>query len=87
MQRKTVLKKIPDKSFTLEELSQYDGKYGREAYIAIGGVVYSVTDAEGWKDGEHEGYSAEKDLTAAFQSSPHKESILNSLVIMGKLSD
>lgn len=42
-------------------------------------------DANG-KDGEHEGYSAGKDLTAAFESSPHKESTLNSLVIMGKLS-
>lgn len=78
---------IPDKTFTLEELSQYDGKDGREAYIAIDGVVYNVTDVHGWIDGEHEGYSAGKDLTAAFESSPHKESTLNSLVIMGKLSD
>lgn len=78
---------IPDKTFTLEELSQYDGKDGREAYIAIDGVVYNVTDVHGWIEGEHEGYSAGKDLTAAFESSPHKESTLNGLEIIGTLID
>ena len=78
---------IPDKTFTLDELSQYDGKDGAQAYIAIDGVVYDVTGADGWKEGEHEGYSAGQDLTAAFESSPHKESILNGLEIMGTLAD
>ena len=78
---------IPDKAFTLEELSQYDGKDGVEAYIAIDGVVYNVTDADGWIEGEHEGYSAGQDLTAAFESSPHKDAILNGLEIMGTLAD
>lgn len=78
---------IPDKTFTLEELSQFDGKDGTQAYIAIDGVVYNVTDAQGWKEGEHEGYYAGQDLTAAFESSPHKEAILNGLEIMGKLSE
>lgn len=78
---------IPDKAFTLEELSQFDGKDGAQAYIAIDGVVYNVTGAEGWTNGAHEGYSAGQDLTAAFESSPHKESTLNGLEIMGKLAD
>lgn len=78
---------IPDKTFTLEELSQFDGKDGAAAYIAIDGVVYNVTDADGWTEGEHEGYSAGGDLTAAFESSPHKDSILNGLEIMGKLAE
>jgi predicted heme/steroid binding protein len=78
---------IPDKTFTLDELSQYDGKDGAQAYIAIDGVVDDVTSADGWKEGEHEGYSAGQDLTDAFESSPHKESILNSLEVMGTLAD
>lgn len=78
---------IPDKIFTLDELSQYDGKDGAQAYIAIDGVVYDVTSADGWKEGEHEGYSAGQDLTDTFVSSPHKESILNSLEVMGTLAD
>ncbi|MBW8381252.1 MAG: hypothetical protein K0M69_01855 [Youngiibacter sp.] len=78
---------IPDKTFTLDELSEFDGKDGAAAYIAIDGVVYNVTDADGWTEGEHEGYSAGQDLTAAFESSPHKDSILSGLEIMGKLAE
>ena len=78
---------IPDKTFTLDELSQYDGKDGAAAYIAIDGVVYNVTDADGWNEGEHEGYYAGQDLTAAFEASPHKDSMLSGLEIMGKLAE
>jgi predicted heme/steroid binding protein len=78
---------IPDKTFTLEELSQFDGKDGEAAYIAIDGIVYNVTDADGWTEGEHEGYSAGQDLTAAFESSPHKDSILSGLEIMGTVAE
>lgn len=55
--------------------------------FAFAGCTTDTTGAEGWKEGEHEGYSAGQDLTAAFESSPHKESILNGLEIMGKLAD
>jgi predicted heme/steroid binding protein len=78
---------IPDKTFTLEELSKFDGKDGAAAYIAIDGVVYNVTDADGWNEGEHEGYYAGQDLTAAFEASPHKDSMLSGLEIMGKLAE
>ncbi|ETA79370.1 cytochrome b5 domain-containing protein [Youngiibacter fragilis] len=82
-----VVQTIPDKTFTLEELSKFDGKDGADAYIAIDGIVYNVTDADGWTEGEHEGYFAGQDLTAAFESSPHKASMLNALEIMGKLAE
>ncbi|MGB4588881.1 MAG: cytochrome b5 domain-containing protein [Clostridiaceae bacterium] len=78
---------IPDQTFTLNELSHYDGKDGAQAYIAIDGIVYNVTSADGWTEGEHEGYSAGQDLTAAFESSPHKEATLNRLEIIGTLAD
>lgn len=32
------------KEFTLDELAQYDGKNGMDAYVAIGGIVYDVSD-------------------------------------------
>lgn len=32
------------KEFTLDELAQYNGKYGKAAYVAIGGVVYDVSN-------------------------------------------
>lgn len=78
---------IPDKTFTLEELSKFDGMDGAAAYIAIDRIVYNVTDADGWTEGEHEGYFAGQDLTAAFESSPHKASMLNALEIMGRLAE
>ena len=74
-----------DRVFTLLELSTYDGKNGNAAYIAIDGVVYDVTDASGWENGNHEGYDAGQDLTEAFENSPHQDSMLNSLTVVGKL--
>lgn len=69
--------------FTLQELSKFDGQNGHPAYIAINGIVYDVTKVRKWKNGEHKGFSAGKDLTADF---PHKASILARVPIVGKLS-
>ncbi|MPM79777.1 hypothetical protein SDC9_126818 [bioreactor metagenome] len=70
--------------FTLEELAQYNGDNGSEAYIAVYGIVYDVTHADGWTNGWHRGqHLAGTDATAAFADSPHSESILNSLPIVG----
>lgn len=50
--------------FTLEELSQYDGLEGRDAYVAVDGYVYDVTDSSWWRDGNHRGQvQAGQDLT------------------------
>ncbi len=52
------------RKFTVEELSQFDGKNGKPAYIAYKGRVYDVSDSYQWIDGEHLGeYNAGKDLT------------------------
>ncbi|MCR1899773.1 hypothetical protein NSA47_12370 [Irregularibacter muris] len=37
-------------SYTLEELSQYNGKNEQPEYIAIDGVVYDVTHIAEWQD-------------------------------------
>ncbi|TEB04397.1 Cytochrome b5-like Heme/Steroid binding domain protein [Pelotomaculum schinkii] len=69
--------------FTLQELSKFDGQNGNPAYIAVNGIVYDVTKVRQWKNGNHQGCSAGKDLTADF---PHKASILAKVPIVGKLS-
>lgn len=73
------------KTFTLSELKQYNGKNGNPAYIAVNGVVYDVTNAKDWSGGSHHGYTAGQDLTQAIQQSPHGTSVLKSLPIIGKL--
>ena len=54
---------IGEKVFTQEELKKYDGQNGNAAYVAFDGKVYDVTNAEGWKGGQHQGYIAGVDIT------------------------
>ena len=75
------------RTFTLEELSQYNGKDGRPAYVAVDGVVYDVTNVEAWKDGEHKnGLTAGNELTEEITNqSPHGIKVLEGLPIVGEL--
>ena len=75
-----------DKQFTLNELSQYDGKDGRAAYVAYNGKVYDATGSRLWKDGKHMGaHVAGADLTQVFANAPHGEDKLARLPIVGIL--
>ncbi|WP_406676792.1 cytochrome b5 domain-containing protein [Neomoorella carbonis] len=62
------------KEFTLEELAQYDGSNGKPAYVAVNGLVYDVTNVEGWKEGVHKPWSdkrvAGRDLTSELAKAP-----------------
>lgn len=72
--------------FTLEDLSEYDGQDGNPAYVAVDGVVYDVTDNEAWEGGEHAGeLIAGGDYTEEILESPHGESVLEDLPIVGTL--
>lgn len=70
---------------SLEELRSFNGKNNQQAYIAVNGIIYDVTNE--WRNGEHQGLSAGRDLTNAFASSPHSASLLNRLPIVGQLSE
>ena len=52
--------------FTFEELANYDGGEGREAYAAVNGKVYDVTMKIRWAGGNHFGLHAGQDLTRQF---------------------
>ena len=75
------------RTFTLEELSQYNGKDGQPAYVVVDGVVYDVTNVEAWKDGEHKnGLTAGNELTEEITNqSPHGIKVLEGLPIVGEL--
>ena len=76
-------------SFTIEELSKFDGKDGRPAYVAVSGIVYDFTKCRYWKKGGHTPSRgkiwAGQDLTDDLKNSPHKESYLKRYPMVGWL--
>jgi predicted heme/steroid binding protein len=71
---------------TLEQLKAFNGKNGARAYIAVDGVIYDVTDISFWKNGDHKGYEAGKDLTVEIKTiAPHGIGQLVNAKIVGKL--
>ena len=75
---------MDSRKFTLDELSKFDGKEGRPAYVAYNGEVYDVTEANLWSDGNHMGeHDAGKDLTQAMEASPHGNSVVENMKIVG----
>lgn len=56
------------KQFTIEELSQYNGKNGKPVYVAVDGIVYDLSNVKPWASGIHFDVVAGKDLTAEFNS-------------------
>jgi len=77
-----------ERVFTLDELSQYDGKDGNPAYVAVDGVVYDLTNSAAWRNGKHNGFNAGQDLTDEIKNiSPHGVRNLEGIPIVGKLAD
>ncbi|MGM0396176.1 MAG: cytochrome b5 domain-containing protein [Bacillota bacterium] len=77
-----------DRVFTLEELAEYDGMDGMDAYVAVDGVVYDVTGSDMWDAGAHNGYQAGQDLTEEIKEvSPHGVSVLERMPVVGTLKE
>lgn len=74
--------------FTLVELAAFNGDNGADAYIAVSGTVYDVTNVAEWENGWHKGmHLAGTDATTAFAGSPHSAGFLAQLTIVGTLSE
>ncbi len=73
--------------FTQNDLSQFDGKNGKPAYVGYKGKVYDVTDSSQWIDGDHIGHMAGQDLTEAMEIAPHSEEVMDKMKIIGILAD
>ena len=76
------------KQYKLEDISKFDGRDGTLAYVVVDGIVYDVTSINQWRDGNHYGLVAGKDLTEFF-STCHKNSqkILDKLKVVGKIKN
>ena len=71
---------------TLQELSRFDGKEGRPAYIAYRGNVYDVTDSFLWMGGRHQAlHQAGEDLTDVLDDAPHGLDLLERVPWIGTL--
>ena len=71
-----------EKLLTIEELSRNDGLEGRSAYIAIGDIVYDVSEINLLRSGKHHGVIPGKDVTELFV---HDIKIMKRAKIVGKL--
>ncbi len=71
---------------TVEELSQFDGKEDRPAYVAYNGRIYDVTGSRLWKGGAHmRKHLAGFDLTDAMKQAPHGEDKILEMPEIGRL--
>ena len=69
---------------TLEQLTQYDGREGSPAYIAVNGIIYDISHIPQWALGVHFGVSAGQDVTQRVQLC-HGGKILDLLKIVGRI--
>lgn len=81
-----IVGKHVDYVFSEDELTNFDGKDGNPAYIAVDGTVYDVTNFGAWADGEHQDMvTAGTDATDLFESeSPHNTEFLEALPLAGR---
>ena len=73
-------------NITHEQLSHFDGRDGRPAYIAYKGMIYDVTNSRYWKNGSHMvKHHAGGDLTNVLDMAPHKEEKMLAMPQVGML--
>jgi len=79
------------RTFTLAELAEFDGKDGRPAYVAAGGVVYDVSGSAQWPEGDHSpcnlDAAAGKDLSGILEQAPaNMRTLVEAMPVVGTLS-
>ncbi len=77
-------------ALTAEELAAFDGRDGRQAYVAVDGVVYDVTDSSDWPEGDHTvcnlGAMAGRNLSEEITEAPgYMRALLEKMPVVGTL--
>lgn len=76
------------KKFDSKELSDFNGKEERPAYVAHKGRVIDVSQSKLWKDGLHmTRHHAGNDLTTAIRAAPHTPEVLDRYPQVGVLQE
>lgn len=74
------------REFSPKELAEFDGRYGRPAYVAHAGKVYDVTGSFLWQGGRHQAlHWAGEDLTGELGKAPHGPELLEKFPSVGIL--
>lgn len=74
----------PERTFTREELAEYDGQEGRPAYVAYEGLVYDVSESDEFPEGDHYDYMAGEDHTDNMDEAPHDEEVMEEVPVIGR---
>ncbi len=78
-----------DRSYTLEQLAEYNGQEGTDCLVAVDGEVYLIEGFALWQMGEHVPSGGRArcglDLTEVIDESPHGRSKLDLLRKVGNL--
>jgi predicted heme/steroid binding protein/uncharacterized membrane protein len=78
----------PPKYLTIKQLKEFDGKFGRPAYVAFKGIIYDVSKSRLWLDGTHRfRHIAGTELTKEIINAPHKEDVLTKFPVIGQLKE
>ena len=81
------MQEVGNQQFSKTDLTQFNGKDGKPAYVGYKGKVYDVTGSDQWVDGDHLGHIAGKDLTEQMEIAPHSEEVMDKMKIVGVLAD
>ena len=75
-----------EKTFSYQELRQYNGKDGKPVYVSYKGVIYDVSASDLWETGRHQNkHDAGDDHTNIFSQAPHGENVFEKFPVVGKL--
>lgn len=70
--------------FTPEDLALFNGREGRQAFVALGGRVYDLSGSRLWAGGTHvRRHAAGDDQTAAITQAPHDATKLAAFPVVG----
>ncbi len=76
------------RKFTREELSQFNGKNSKPAFVACEGKVYDVTGSFLWQKGRHQAmHYAGLDLSESMKQAPHGTEFLERFRVVGSLGE
>lgn len=74
------------RKFTPDELAEYNGKDGKPVYVSLNGIVYDLTAAFLWQNGEHQGlHWAGHEMAEEIKLAPHGPEMLEPHLVVGEV--